>query len=113
MNRTMKLAALLSRSYTVCSVITLLAMLLYTHTWPSKVSDVCLLISILMLLMNVVNPLGLTGAVMSLAGCIRHRVKEGRWPAWGVMLRAAADAMLAFVCGTAAVIVFVETTGGA
>lgn len=111
MNRTMKLAALLSRSYTVCSVIILLAMLLFTHTWPSKVSDVCLLISILMLLMNVVNPLGLTGAVMILAGCIRHRVKEGRWPAWGVMLLAV-EAMLAFVCGTAAVIVFVETTGG-
>lgn len=112
MNRTMKLAVLLQRGYAVVSVITLLAMMLYTHAWPSKISDVCLFISMLMLLTNVVNPLGLTGAVMSVVGCIRHRVKEGKWSPVGVMLRAAADSMLAFVCGTAAIISFVDRTGG-
>lgn len=112
MTKTLKRAMLLQRVYCACSVIVLLAMMLYTHAWPSKISDVCLFISMLMLLTNVVNPLGLTGAVMSVASCIRHRVKEGKWPPAGVMLRAAADSMLAFVCGTAAIISFVDRTGG-
>ena len=112
MSKSMKIVSLQHLLYCLGCVVTLICMALYEACYPAKVSNICLLISLLMLLGNVLNPFGLVSAIVNIVVCIRRRCADGWWPSLGVFVWAAAGPLLSLLLGLMAMNVFVDCTGG-
>lgn len=107
-----KAASVLQIVHILCCLFSLLMMAVYPHFQQSEAGMVVIMLSITPICLCTVLPVGLVGCVMQIIRCIRFRRQEGARAPAGLIAWAVAGPVVCAALWMAAIIVFVETTGG-
>ncbi|MBQ2952425.1 MAG: hypothetical protein IJE07_02600 [Clostridia bacterium] len=107
-----KAASVLQIIHILCCVFSLLMMAVYPPFQGSEAGMVILMLSITPVCICLLFPVGLVGCVMQIIRCIRFRKQDGRRAPAGLIVWAILGPVVCAVLWMAAVIVWVESTGG-
>ena len=107
-----KLAAALQIAHILCCLCALLLMAVYPHFPQSQAGWDILYAGMALICGCTVIPVGLVGCVMQAIRCLRFRKQEGAPAPAGLIAWAVAGPVVCAALWLAAIIVFVETTGG-
>ena len=106
------LADILQLGHILCCAFTLLMMAIYPHFQLTETGMVIIMLSAYPLCGCTIVPIGLIGCIMQIVRCIRHHKQTGTRPPASLILWAVLGPVVCAALFFAAVVVFVEMTGG-